>query len=150
MDKIYMYLRDKNGGVGRPEFRLRKLSPLTESEIFTEVNRPAILFPGTIFLPVGLLITGWTVQEKTHWIGPDFVSQNILMTSLLHLTAVLQGLLFVGAGIILVFQPILHYIIDAFTLHAASGKDLIPSKSHRTTIAFSPCRRLLLKVTCRL
>lgn len=89
MDKLYVHLRAKNDGVGRPEFRLRKLPALTKNETFTEMNHLANLFPGMIFLPVGLLIAGWTVQEKTHWIGPDFVSQNILMAPLLHLTAAL-------------------------------------------------------------
>jgi hypothetical protein len=33
-----------------------------------------------------------------------------------------QGIAFVGAGTILNFQAIQTYVIDAFTLHAASGK----------------------------
>ncbi|KAI0051540.1 MFS polyamine transporter [Auriscalpium vulgare] len=86
MDKIYRHFKNKNGGVGRPEFRL-----------------PSVV-PGTILLPVGLLITGWTAQNHTHWIFPDIVR-----------------LPFVGAGTILCFQSIQSYVIDTFTLHAASA-----------------------------
>jgi hypothetical protein len=31
------------------------------------------MVPGTLALPVGLLLTGWTVQTKVHWIVPDIV-----------------------------------------------------------------------------
>ncbi|KAI0947331.1 hypothetical protein AcV7_009784 [Taiwanofungus camphoratus] len=85
LDRIYKHFQRKNGGQGRPEFRL-----------------PSMV-PGTIFLPVGLFITGWTATAKTHWIGPDI------------------GIALVGAGTILNFQCIQTYVIDAFTLHAASG-----------------------------
>ena len=54
-------------------------------------------------LPIGLLITGWTAKADIPWIAPDI------------------GIAFVGAGIILNFQGIQTYVIDAFTLHAASG-----------------------------
>lgn len=36
----------------------------------------------------------------------------------------LQGIAFIGAGMILNFQSIQTYVIDAFTLHAASGTSL--------------------------
>ncbi|TFY63511.1 hypothetical protein EVJ58_g3220 [Rhodofomes roseus] len=85
LDAIYKYFTKKNNGVGRPEFRL-----------------PSMV-PGTILLPIGLFITGWTAQNHTHWIAPDI------------------GIALVGAGIILNFQCIQTYIIDAFTLHAASA-----------------------------
>ncbi|KAI0703412.1 MFS polyamine transporter [Cytidiella melzeri] len=85
MDKIYRYFSAKNGGQGRPEYRL-----------------PSML-PGTLFLPIGLFITGWTARPDIHWIVPDI------------------GIAFVGAGVILLFQSIQTYVIDAFTLHAASA-----------------------------
>lgn len=85
LDKIYKYFQKKNGGVGKPEYRL-----------------PSMV-PGTFLLPAGLFITGWTAQAKTHWIGPDI------------------GIALVGAGTILNFQCIQTYVIDAFTLHAASA-----------------------------
>ncbi|KAI0285974.1 MFS polyamine transporter [Russula aff. rugulosa BPL654] len=85
MDKMYMLLKARNGGVGRPEFRL-----------------PNIV-PGTILLPIGLLITGWTMQEHVFWLVPDI------------------GIALVGAGTIVTFYSIQAYLIDAFTLHAASA-----------------------------
>lgn len=71
--------------MGRPEFRL-----------------PSMV-PGTFFLPIGLLILGWTAQNKVFWLVPDI------------------GIAFIGGGMILNFQSIQTYVIDAFTLHAASA-----------------------------
>ncbi|KAG9310436.1 MFS polyamine transporter [Chiua virens] len=85
MDRIYVYLKHKNGGIRKPEFRL-----------------PA-MFVGTILLPIGLLITGWTVQARTYWIVPDV------------------GIVLIGAGVILNFQVTQNYIVDVFTLYAASA-----------------------------
>ena len=34
----------------------------------------ASMFIATSLLPIGLLITGWTVQARVHWIAPDIVS----------------------------------------------------------------------------
>ncbi|KAG1731336.1 MFS polyamine transporter [Suillus paluster] len=85
MDKIYVYFKNQNGGVGRPEFRL-----------------PAMV-PGSIMLPIGCLIVGWTTEAHTHWIFPDI------------------GIMLVGAGIILNYQCIQTYIVDCFTLYAASA-----------------------------
>ncbi|KAJ8585549.1 MFS general substrate transporter [Rhizopogon salebrosus TDB-379] len=85
IDKMYIYLKSKNDGVGKPEFRL-----------------PA-MFPATVLLPIGCLIAGWASQAHTHWIVPDI------------------GITLVGAGMILSFQCIQTYIVDTFTLHAASA-----------------------------
>ncbi|TCD61997.1 hypothetical protein EIP91_007637 [Steccherinum ochraceum] len=85
LDYIYKRLKDKNGGVGRPEFRL-----------------PTML-PGTILMPVGLFIAGWAARPSVHWIVVDI------------------GMAFVGAGVILNFQGVQTYVVDAFTLHAASA-----------------------------
>jgi hypothetical protein len=56
LDRVYAYLKNKNGGDGRPEYRL-----------------PPMMF-GTVFLPIGLLLTGWTTEKQVHWIVPDIVS----------------------------------------------------------------------------
>ncbi|KAM5541894.1 hypothetical protein V8D89_004623 [Ganoderma adspersum] len=85
LDIVYRRLKAKNGGVGEPEFRL-----------------PCI-FPGTILLPVGLLIAGWGAQARTHWIVPDI------------------GFALIGAGIVLTFQGMQMYVIDAFIQYAASA-----------------------------
>jgi hypothetical protein len=34
----------------------------------------ANIVPGTILLPIGLLISGWTIQERVFWLVPDIVS----------------------------------------------------------------------------
>ncbi|KAE9404127.1 MFS polyamine transporter [Gymnopus androsaceus JB14] len=85
MDKIYMYYKNKNNGVGEPEYRV-----------------PTIV-PASIFFPIGMLIAGWAAQEHVHWIVVDI------------------GIFFVGVGMILAFQAIQVYIVDVFTLYAASG-----------------------------
>lgn len=61
------------------------------------------MVPATIFLPIGLLIFGWAAEEHVHWVVADL------------------GSIFISAGIILNFQSIQIYVIDAFTLHAASA-----------------------------
>ncbi|KAF9448084.1 MFS polyamine transporter [Macrolepiota fuliginosa MF-IS2] len=86
MDRIYIWLKERRGkGVGEPEFRLPSM------------------FPGTIVLPVGLLLGGWAAQQRLHWIVTDI------------------GTALVGVGVILNFQSIQTYVLDTFTLHAASA-----------------------------
>ncbi|KAI9355694.1 major facilitator superfamily domain-containing protein [Zopfochytrium polystomum] len=53
IDKIYVRLREKNNGVGAPEFRM----PLA--------------MPVSFLLPASLFMYGWTAQTETHWILPD-------------------------------------------------------------------------------
>ncbi|RPD55144.1 hypothetical protein L227DRAFT_510577, partial [Lentinus tigrinus ALCF2SS1-6] len=86
IDGVYKRLCARNGGAGKPEYRL-----------------PSMV-PGTFLLPIGLLVTGWTARASVHWIVPDIV-----------------GIVIVGAGMILNFQSIQTYIIDAFTLHGPSA-----------------------------
>ncbi|KAL1845958.1 hypothetical protein Plec18167_009088 [Paecilomyces lecythidis] len=52
-DRIYRYLKVRNNGVGKPEFRT-----------------PLIIIAATL-MPIGLFIYGWTAQYHTHWIGPN-------------------------------------------------------------------------------
>ncbi|KAK7048763.1 MFS polyamine transporter [Favolaschia claudopus] len=102
MDGIYKRLKEKNGGEGRPEYRL-----------------PA-MFPGVFALPIGLFIVGWTVQAKVHWIVPDIVREFLLSSRFIGQTSV-QGIVLVGVGMILTYQCIQLYLIDVFTLYAASA-----------------------------
>ncbi|KAL8284246.1 hypothetical protein RQP46_004995 [Phenoliferia psychrophenolica] len=53
MDVIYRKLKERNGGVGKPEFRL------------------PLMVPASIFLPIGLLLFGWGPQHHLHWIVAD-------------------------------------------------------------------------------
>ncbi|KAI0964966.1 MFS multidrug transporter [Xylaria arbuscula] len=55
-DYIYLKLKQRNHGVGRPEFRVP----------------PMII--GTTLVPIGLLWWGWTGQAKLHWILPNIGS----------------------------------------------------------------------------
>ena len=65
--------------------------------------RLPLLWPGAIMVPIGLLLYGWTAQYRVHWIVP------ILGTALL------------GAGMIGAFMPIGVYLVDAYTIYAASA-----------------------------
>ena len=76
MDKIYKLLKARNGGVGRPEFRLRAQCscPFVSSNNSFSFVTVANIVPGTILLPIGLLIAGWAIQERVFWLVPDIVS----------------------------------------------------------------------------
>ncbi|KFZ17093.1 hypothetical protein V502_04754 [Pseudogymnoascus sp. VKM F-4520 (FW-2644)] len=62
-----------------------------------------LIIPGGICLPIGLFIYGWTTQYHTHWAIPLF------------------GTFWVGAGLNSCMMCINFYMVDAFTLHAASA-----------------------------
>ncbi|KAH9899742.1 multidrug resistance protein 4 [Cubamyces lactineus] len=51
-DQVYAHLVAKNGGKGKPEFRI-----------------PALIF-GSIFVPIGVFWYGWSAQAHIHWIMP--------------------------------------------------------------------------------
>ncbi len=58
----------------------------------------------TAFLvPIGLFIYGWTAEKHVHWIVP------------------IIGTAFVGVGLLATFMPIMTYLVDAFTIYAASA-----------------------------
>lgn len=38
----------------------------------------ASMVPGTIFLPIGLLLNGWSAQNHVFWLVPDIVSTPCL------------------------------------------------------------------------
>ena len=66
-----------------------------------EYRLPPLVLGG-ICMPVGLFIYGWTLQEHTHWIAP------------------IMGTALIGFGLMVTIIPIETYLVDAFTLHAAS------------------------------
>lgn len=84
-DRIYKSLKKKNGDVGRSEFRV------------------PLMFPGAVMVPIGLLIYGWSAQEKVFWLVPNI------------------GAAIFAAGNQLVFQNCQTYIVDAYTRYAASA-----------------------------
>ncbi|KAL2054076.1 hypothetical protein ABVK25_005615 [Lepraria finkii] len=84
-DRIYRHLKKRNNNTGRPEFRI------------------PLMVPGSLLIPIGLFIYGWTAQYKTHWIGPNI------------------GAAVFAAGVIIVFQCIQTYLVDSYTRYAASA-----------------------------
>ena len=79
---------------------LRTMS--AKGEMKPEYRLPPMI-PGAFCIPIGLFIYGWTADKHTHWIAP------ILGTGL------------VGLGLLATFMPIQTYLIDAFTIYAASA-----------------------------
>ncbi|RDB16631.1 Efflux pump vrtL [Hypsizygus marmoreus] len=67
-----------------------------------EFRLPSMV-PGTFILPAGLLLVGWSAEKKVHSFFTDFV------------------IFLVGGGMVPLFQAIQTYVVDAFTLHAASA-----------------------------
>ena len=58
---------------------------------------------GGIVIPVGLFVYGWTARYKIQWMGP------------------LTGTGLIGFGLFVTMIPTESYLVDAFTLHAASA-----------------------------
>lgn len=52
-DVVYRRLKQRNGGVGKPEFRI------------------PLVVPGSLLTVVGLFIYGWSARFRTHWIVPN-------------------------------------------------------------------------------
>jgi len=65
--------------------------------------RLPFLWVGAVLVPAGLLLYGWTAQYKVHYMVP------VIGTSLL------------GFGMIGTFMPITTYLVDAYTIYAASA-----------------------------
>ena len=61
---------------------------------------PALI--GSVLLPLGLFWFAWTNYPSIHWI-----------------VSIIAGIPF-GAGMLLVFLPIMNYLIDSYTIYAAS------------------------------
>jgi hypothetical protein len=65
--------------------------------------RLPMLIPGAVLIPIGLLLYEWTAKYHVHWIVP------IISTA------------FIGIGNMAVFMCISMYLIDAFSVYAASA-----------------------------
>lgn len=70
---------------------------------FTPEHRLYIMAIGGFFLPIGLFIYGWSVQYQTHYMIP------IVATGI------------AGFGMLMTFMPAGTYLVDVFTIHAASA-----------------------------
>ena len=84
-DRIYAKLKRRNNHVGRPEFRI------------------PLMVPGSLMVPTGLFIYGWTAEAHTHWVFPNI------------------GTAIFAAGNIICFQCIQTYLVDSYTRYAASA-----------------------------
>jgi multidrug resistance protein len=67
-----------------------------------ELHLPAMV-PGTVMLPVGLLIYGWCADARAHWIFSDI------------------GILIASATLMSIFYCTQRYIVDTYTKYAASA-----------------------------
>ena len=73
-----------------------------QGEMKPEYRLPPLI-PGSFIIPIGLFLYGWSAEKHTHWIVP------------------IIGTLFVGFGLLATFMPIQTYLVDAFTIYAASA-----------------------------
>lgn len=58
---------------------------------------------GSILLPIGLLLYGWTAQNHVHWMAP------------------LVGTGVIGCSMILSLLPTNNYLVDTYDIHGASA-----------------------------
>ncbi|KAJ8613473.1 hypothetical protein MRB53_036958 [Persea americana] len=65
--------------------------------------RCVVMLPGACLVPIGLFLYGWTAQEKVFWLAPNV------------------GAAIFSAGVIVGFQSVQTYIVDAYTKYAASA-----------------------------
>ncbi|KAI9842238.1 MAG: hypothetical protein M1837_007383 [Sclerophora amabilis] len=71
-------------------------------EMKPEYRLPPMIY-GAPLIPIGLFWYGWSAEARVHWIVP------IIGSSL------------VGAGMLAIFMPVQTYMVDAFTVYAASA-----------------------------
>lgn len=65
--------------------------------------RVPLMYPGACIVPIGLFIYGWTAEYRVHWIAPDIGSGIFCF------------------GIIIGFQCMQTYLVDAYQTYAASA-----------------------------
>ncbi|KAH8901374.1 MFS general substrate transporter [Thozetella sp. PMI_491] len=65
--------------------------------------RLPLLFVGALLAPIGLFLYGWAAEAKVHWIVP------------------VVGSAFLGAASFSIIMPSLSYLVDAYTIYAASA-----------------------------
>ncbi|KAI8683389.1 MFS domain-containing protein [Fusarium keratoplasticum] len=84
--------------------QLQKMKALQQDhkDVKPEV-RLKLLPVGTLLLPVGFFIYGWTTEYETHWMAP------------------IVGLAVIGTGNLMCFMAVSMYLVDAYNLYAASA-----------------------------
>ena len=81
----------------------RTVAKHIKSGDFRPEHRLYIMSIGGFFIPIGFFIYGWSVHFRTHFIVP------ILATGI------------IGFGLLMTFMPASTYLVDVFTIHAASA-----------------------------
>lgn len=84
-DRYVSYKKVQDGGILKPEHRL------------------LLMVVGSITMPMGLFLYGWTLEYRVHWIVP------------------LIGCGIIGFSMLLSVLPTENYLVDAYELHAASA-----------------------------
>ncbi|KAK9856680.1 hypothetical protein MYU51_000511 [Penicillium brevicompactum] len=87
---------------GTSDKLLTYLSAKNGGEKKPEYRLPPMI-PGSLFVPASLFMYGWTAYYHTHWIVP------IIGTS------------FLGIGMLITFMTVTTYLVDVFTVYAASA-----------------------------
>ncbi len=85
---------------------LKKMSVMHGGEMKPEYRLPP-MFLGGLLIPAGFFTYGWTLEYHVHWIVP------ILSTAL------------IGFGLLVTTLPLSAYLVDAYTVHAASGMAVV-------------------------
>ena len=126
MDSIYINLKEKNGGKGRPEFRLRMCYPHHCCPISSSLACPvknSFHVPWCHCFAYRIIHhrLDRSLQRPLDCTRHCTFFISTIWDGELVMTRLLQGIALVGAGVILNFQSIQTYVIDTFTLHAASA-----------------------------
>lgn len=102
---VFLYSGTSDKYISRKAAEADKLAEEagTEKQGMKPEYRLPLLPVGASCIPIGLFIYGWTAQYKVHWIVP------------------IIGTAFGGIGNVLVFFSIQTYLVDAFTVYAASA-----------------------------
>lgn len=65
--------------------------------------RVPLMIPGALLVPIGVFWYGWSIHAHAHWVLPNL------------------GATIFGSGIIIIMQCITSYLIDAYSVYAASA-----------------------------
>lgn len=88
-------------------FTGKSMDKLVKSKSVNGDLKPEYRLPPMIyvapFIPIGLLVYGWTAEKHVHWIAP------------------IIGTMLFGFGLITTFISVQTYIVDAFIIYAASA-----------------------------
>lgn len=101
MDRVWAYLKSKDEGGATPEYRV------------------PMMIPGTVLLPLGLLVYRWSAERTLTWIATDI------------------GIAFFTCGVMSSSQAMQAYLIDEFAEHAASATAAVRILSNLMGLTFS-------------